>query len=113
VQELDRRGIGLRVLDGAMTVDTSTPSDKLVFGLFALLAESERDLLSERTRAGLAVARAHGRKGGRPTTITPPTLKAARQLREGSDLSMEEIAKSLKVSRSALYRALAKAPTSK
>ncbi|MGO9976044.1 MAG: recombinase family protein [Solirubrobacteraceae bacterium] len=110
VQELDRRGIALRVLDGAMTIDTSTPSGKLVFGLFALLAEFERDLLSERTRAGLAAARARGRKGGRPSTITPPTLKAARQLREGSDLSMEDIAKSLKVSRSALYRALAKAP---
>ncbi len=110
VQELDRRGIALRVLDGAMTIDTSTPSGKLVFGLFALLAEFERDLLSERTRAGLAAARARGRKGGRPRTITPPTLKAARQLREGSDLSMEDIAKSLKVSRSALYRALAKAP---
>jgi DNA invertase Pin-like site-specific DNA recombinase len=106
-QELDRHGIGLRVLDGAMTVDTSTPSGKLVFGLFALLAEFERDLLSERTRAGLAAARARGRKGGRPSTITPPTLEAARQLRESSDLSMEEIrqvAQGEQIRRSALCR---------
>ncbi len=57
-----------------MTVDTSTPSGKLVFGLFALLAGFERDLLSERTRAGLAAARARGRKGGRPSTLAVPQI---------------------------------------
>ncbi|MGO9903562.1 MAG: hypothetical protein ACLP0J_28725 [Solirubrobacteraceae bacterium] len=71
--------------------------------------EFERDLLSERTRAGLAAARARGRKGGPPSTITPPTLKAARQLRERLRSQYGRDAKSLKVSRSALYRALAKA----
>jgi DNA invertase Pin-like site-specific DNA recombinase len=67
VQELDRRGVGLRVLDGAMTVGTSTPSGKLVFGLFAPLAEFERDSLSERTRAGLAAAL--------PRACQSPTLR--------------------------------------
>jgi DNA invertase Pin-like site-specific DNA recombinase len=65
VHELTQRGIGLKVLTGqGAAIDTTTPSGKLIFGIFAALAEYERELISERTRAGLASARSRGRKGG-------------------------------------------------
>ena len=67
VEELQGRGIGLRVLAGAgAEIDTTTANGRLVFGIFAALAEFERELIAERTRAGLAAARARGRLGGRP-----------------------------------------------
>ena len=67
VHDLTERGVGLKVLTGqGAAIDTTTASGKLVFGIFAALAEYERELISERTIAGLAAARARGRKGGRP-----------------------------------------------
>ena len=67
VDELRARGVGLRVLAGAgAEIDTTTANGRLVFGIFAALAEFERELIVERTRAGLAAARARGRQGGRP-----------------------------------------------
>ncbi len=78
VHDLTSRGIGLRVLTGqGAAIDTTTPAGKLVFGIFASLAEFERDLISERTRAGLASARARGRKGGRRPKMTPAKLRLA------------------------------------
>jgi DNA invertase Pin-like site-specific DNA recombinase len=69
----------LRVLTGhGAAIDTTTPAGKLVFGIFASLSEFERDLISERTRAGLASARARGRKGGRKPKMTPAPQAAAR-----------------------------------
>ena len=66
VQELMERGVGLRVLAGqGAQIDTTTPAGRLVFGIFAALAEFERELIRERTLAGLEAARARGRKGGR------------------------------------------------
>jgi len=65
VHDLTDRSVGLRVLTGqGAAIDTTTPAGKLIFGIFASLAEFERDLISERTRAGLASARARGRRGG-------------------------------------------------
>src|SRR3954449_758307 len=78
VGDLQKRGVGLKVLTG--DVDTTTATGRLVFGIFATLAEFERDLIYERTMAGLAAARARGRAGGRPRVMTKPKLKAAMAL---------------------------------
>lgn len=75
VGELQKQGIGLKVLTG--DVDTTTATGRLVFGIFATLAEFERDLIHERTMAGLAAGRARGRAGGRPRMMTRPKLKTA------------------------------------
>ncbi|MCV5714681.1 recombinase family protein, partial [Escherichia coli] len=78
VHTLTGRGFGLKVLTGhGATIDTTTPAGKLVFGIFAALAEFERELIAERTVAGLASARARGRKGGRPYKMTPVKLRFA------------------------------------
>ena len=71
VHDLTSRGIGFEVLSGhGATIDTTTPSGKLVFGFFAALPEFERELIVERTKAGMAAARARGRNGGRPYKMT-------------------------------------------
>jgi len=78
VHDLTERGVGLKVLTGqGAAIDTTTASGKLVFGIFAALAEFERELISERTIAGLASARARGRNGGRPYRMTPAKLRLA------------------------------------
>src|SRR5580765_9019319 len=78
VHDLTERAVGLRVLTGqGAAIDTTTAAGKLVFGIFAALAEFERELISERTRAGLASARARGRVGGRPFTMTPGKVRFA------------------------------------
>ena len=105
VSALEQRGIGLRVLSGG--VDTTSAAGRLVFGIFAALAEFEADLIKERTLAGLAAARARGRTGGRPRSLTPKQLAHARALMAHGDASVSEVAATLGVSRSTLYRALA------
>src|ERR1700757_3930255 len=73
VHDLTARGIGFKVLTGhGASIDTTSPSGKLVFGIFAALAEFERELIVKRTRAGMASARARGRKGGTPYRMTIP-----------------------------------------
>ena len=78
VHELTVRGIGFKVLSGhGASIDTTSPSGKLVFGIFAALAEFERELIVERTKAGMAAARARGRNGGRPYKMTAAKLRLA------------------------------------
>jgi len=101
VGDLQKRGVGLNVLTG--DVDTTTATGRLVFGIFATLAEFERDLIQERTMAGLAAARARGRAGGRPRVMTKQKLKAAMALMADRDNAARDVAKQLGVSVSTLY----------
>lgn len=102
VYGLQERGIGFRVLTGA-PIDTTTPAGKLTFGIFASLAEFERALISERTCAGLAAARARGRKGGRPAKITRAKLRVLQASMGQPGTVVEDLAKELGVSRATLY----------
>jgi DNA invertase Pin-like site-specific DNA recombinase len=104
VRELEHRQVGFRSLSEG--IDTTTPSGKLVFHLFGALAEFERALIIERTRAGLAAARARGRVGGRPRKMTPEKLEVARQMYESGKHSVAAIAATVGVSRATLYRTL-------
>ena len=101
VGDLQKRGVGRKVLTG--DVDTTTATGRLVFGIFATLAEFERDLIQERTMAGLAAARARGRAGGRPRVMTKQKLKAAMALMADRDNAARDVAKQLGVSVSTLY----------
>lgn len=101
VGDLQKRGIGLKVLTG--DIDTTTVTGRLVFGIFATLAEFERDLTHERTMAGLAAARARGRAGGRPRVMTKQKLKAAMALMADRDNAARDVALQLGVSVSTLY----------
>jgi DNA invertase Pin-like site-specific DNA recombinase len=108
VRGLETRGIGFRSLTEG--VDTTTPGGTLIFHLFGALAQFERDLIRERTRAGLKAAEARGRKGGRKPSVTPEKLARARAL-VASGLTVREAAGRLKVGKTALYEALASAKT--
>jgi DNA invertase Pin-like site-specific DNA recombinase len=78
VDDLQQRQVGFKVLAGAgVQIDTTTANGRLVFGIFAALAEFETELIRERTRAGLAAARARGRRGGRPRKMTQEALRTA------------------------------------
>jgi DNA invertase Pin-like site-specific DNA recombinase len=101
---LANRGIGFRSLQEA--IDTTTPGGKLVFHVFAALAEFERDLIRERTTAGLAAARARGRHGGRPSVLTGHKLQVAQEMYRSGEYSVAAIAKTLGVSRASIYRHL-------
>lgn len=103
VGELQDRGIGLRSLNEQ--IDTTTATGRLTFHIFSALAEFERGLLSERTRAGLQAARSRGRVGGRPKALTPQARKAVIDLREKGK-TVTDIAATLRVSRATVYRAL-------
>lgn len=102
VQALSERGVGLRSLKESL--DTTTSGGKLVFHVFGALAEFERDLIRERTNAGLKAARARGRKGGRPRKLSEKKLRQARALISDPSVSVADICKTLGVSRSTLYR---------
>ena len=103
VSDLDKRGISFKVLTGA-DIDTTTPSGKLVFGIFASLAEFERELIRERTMAGLAAARARGHKGGRKYSLTKNQIKYAQSLMTNRDTKVSELCRELKITRATLYR---------
>lgn len=104
IEDLKTREVGfLSITEG---IDTTTPQGTLQFQLFGALAEFERAVILERTRAGMVAARARGRVGGRPRRLTPEKVALARVMREQGDQSMSEIAKALGVGRTTLYRAL-------
>ncbi len=104
VRDLDERGVALVSLTESL--DTGTPGGRLVFHVFGALAEFERDLIRERTMAGLAAARDRGRIGGRPTVWTEAKLKTARTMHASGDYDVTSIAKVLGVSRASVYRAM-------
>ena len=105
VHDLTAKGVGLKVLMGqGAAIDTTTAAGKLVFGIFAALAEFERELISERTVAGLASARARGRSGGRPYKMTAAKLRLAAASMGEPDTKVGELCKELGVTRQTLYR---------
>lgn len=105
IHDLTTRGIGFKVLTGhGASIDTTTPSGKLVFGIFAALAEFERELISERTKAGLASARARGRKGGAPFKMTAAKLRLAMAAIGKPETKVGELCLELGVTRQTLYR---------
>lgn len=114
ITDLEARGVAFRSL--TESVDTTTAGGRLTFHLFAALAEFERDLIRERTAAGLAVARSRGRRGGRPTVMTEQKLATARSMldereKNGSHRhSVAIVAQTIGVSRATLYRAVAPNP---
>ena len=89
-------------------IDTTTPAGRFFFHVMAALAEMERDLLRERTRAGLAAAKARGREGGRPPKLSAEQLAHAERLMTDPKVSHASIARSLGINRSTLYRTLAR-----
>ena len=104
IETLEKRGIGFRSLQE--NVDTTTASGKLVFNIFGAVAQFERDLISERTKAGLAAARTRGAVGGRKPKLTKEQAQQALEILEASPLlKHEHVAKMFDVSRATLYRA--------
>lgn len=102
VRDLDQRGIRFRSLTEG--IDTTTSGGTLVFHLFGALAQFERDLIRERTRAGLSAAATRGRKGGRKAVVTAEKLERAKLFIE-KGLTVREAAARIKVGKTALYEA--------
>ena len=102
---LDKRGVGLKSLKEAL--DTTSSGGRLIFHMFGALAEFERDLIRERTRAGLSAARARGRLGGRPKLLTPEKRRLAVQLYRAKEHSIAEICRLMGISKPTLYSYLA------
>ncbi len=104
-EDIRRRGVGLKVLAGeGAAIDTTTAAGRLSFNLFAALAEFERELIAERTKAGLASARARGRRGGRTPKMTPAKLRLAQAAMANRDTSVGDLCRELGISRQTLYR---------
>src|ERR671919_535565 len=100
---LEEWGIGFKSL--TENIDTTTSGGKLIFHIFGALAEFERNLIRERTQAGLTAARERGRKGGRPNVLTVKQLSIARDLYEKRH-PIADICRTLKISKATLYRAI-------
>ena len=103
-ESLEGKGIGFRSL--TESIDTTTAGGKLTFHIFAALAEFERSMIRERTRAGLDAARARGRVGGRPRSLTDKDLEMAKTLLANPDITVEQVAARLGVAPATLYRYL-------
>jgi DNA invertase Pin-like site-specific DNA recombinase len=105
VNGLNERGVDFKSLQE--TIDTSTASGKLIFHVFCSMAEFERDLIRERTNAGLASARARGRMGGRPKALTPDKVKTARTLYDAKSMTVAQICEQVGCSRATFYKQVA------
>jgi DNA invertase Pin-like site-specific DNA recombinase len=104
VEDLRTRGVGLKVLAGAgAQIDTTTANGRLAFGIFGAFAEFERELIAERTHAGLVAARARGRLGGRPRKMNRATLLMAMAAMRDPAAVAAEVAKQLGITTTTLY----------
>ncbi len=108
VTALDERGVGFRSL--RESIDTTTAGGWLVFHLFGALAQFEREIIRDRTMAGLSAARARGRNGGRPSKLSADQVRAARRLYDEREHTVEQIGSIFGVSRTSIYRALRDKP---
>jgi DNA invertase Pin-like site-specific DNA recombinase len=106
--EFKARGVGFASL--TEQIDTRSPSGQLIFHVFGALAEFERNLIRERTLAGLKAARARGRKGGRPKKLSEKDLKTVRALLKSGDIPVSTVAEKFHVARSTLYRNVGVSP---
>ena len=102
VNQLHEKGIGFASLQE--NIDTTTAGGKLIFHVFGALAEFERELIRERTNAGLTAARARGRTGGRPKKLTPEKIKIAQAMMNDRNIDIKTICKTLDISPNTLYR---------
>jgi DNA invertase Pin-like site-specific DNA recombinase len=104
IEDLGQKGISFKSLcDGA--IDTTTASGELIFNIFSSLAQFERRLIQERTRAGLQAARARGKKGGRKKiSPTDPKVLMAKNMHKNHGMSINDICKTLKISKASFYR---------
>jgi DNA invertase Pin-like site-specific DNA recombinase len=107
IEDLRKKGIGFKsICDGS--IDTTTASGELIFNIFSSLAQFERRLIQERTRAGLEAARARGRNGGRQKVEnTHPKVLMAKKMHQDHAMSIQDICKTLKISRGSFYRYIA------
>jgi DNA invertase Pin-like site-specific DNA recombinase len=102
VATIRERGAGFRSL--GEDIDTTTPSGRLIFHVFASIAEFERERIVERTHEGLAAARKRGRIGGRPKALSPEAVEQVQRMRDKERIPIAEIARAFKISRSTIYR---------
>ncbi len=105
VEDLTKRKIGFKVLSGqGVNIDTTTPAGKMIFSIIGALAEFERELIRERTIAGITAARARGRMGGRKFNLTKAQVRLAEASMKNRDTSVTELCKELKITRATLYK---------
>lgn len=105
VEDLTKRKIEFKVLSGqGVNIDTTTPAGKMIFSIFGALAEFERELIRERTIAGIIAARARGRMGGRKFNLTKAQVRLAEASMKNRDTSVTELCKELKITRATLYK---------
>src|SRR5512132_3598747 len=104
ITALDNRQVGFKSITEA--IDTTTSGGKLIFHIFGALAEFERDIIKERTKAGLTAARARGRKGGRPKALTPKKQEQLQTLSKDTTNTINDICRTLNISRATFYRYL-------